>query len=102
MATIRLVRDVNLDLLTNDLFVGKGVGDEFELELAPCQDTFPSILRALRIPRRGTVSDEHWTMAVRRLGGYMGTYYEAEDADALAAELRYQALFTQFMVEEAL
>lgn len=96
------VKDINLDRLTTETFIGTGVGANFELELVSCQDTFSAILRSLRIPRRGTVTDEHWTKAVKRLGGYMGTYYAAEDADALAVELRDQALFAQFMVEEAL
>lgn len=96
------VRDVNLDRLMTELFIGKGVGDNFELELRARQNTLPAILRALRIPRRGTVSDEHWTTAVRRMGMYMGTSYAAEDADELAAELADQALFAQHMMEEAL
>lgn len=96
------VRDVNLDRLMIDVFTGKGVGDDFELELRARQNTFPAILRALRIPRRGTVSDEHWTTSVRRMGMYMGTYYAAEDADGLERELRDQALFAQHMAEEAL
>ena len=96
------VKDINLDRLMTETFIGRGCGANFELELVPRQDTFSAILRALRIPRRGTVTDEHWTTAVRRLGGYMGTCYVAEDADALAVELRDQALFAQFMVEEAL
>lgn len=96
------VRDVNLDRLMIDLFDGKGVGDDFELELHARQDTFSAILRALRIPRRGTVSDERWTTAVRRMGAYMGTYYAAEDADGLARELADQVLFAQHMAEEAL
>ena len=96
------VKDVNLDRLMTETFIGRGIGANFELELVPRQDTFSAILRALRIPRRGTVSDAHWTTAVRRLGEYMGTHYAAEDADALAVELRDQALFAQFMVEEAL
>jgi hypothetical protein len=96
------IKDINLDRLMTETFTGKGMGANFELELVPRQDTFSAILRALRIPRRGTVTDEHWTTVVRRLGGYMGTYYAAEDADALAVELRDQALFSQFMMEEAL
>lgn len=96
------VKDINLDRLMTETFIGRGMGANFELELVPRQDSFSATLRALRIPRRGTVSDEHWTTAVRRLGGYMGTYYAAEDADALACELRDQVLFAQFMVEEAL
>lgn len=96
------VRDVNLDRLMIEVFRGRGVGDKFELELHTRQNAFPAILRALRIPRRGTVSDEHWTTVVRRLGAYMGTYYAAEDADGLAAELVDQALFAQHMAEEAL
>lgn len=96
------VKDINLDRLMTEMFTGTGHGANFELEPAPRQDAFSPILRALRIPPRGTVSDEHWMTAVRRLGGYMGTYYAAEDADALATELRDQALFAQFMAEEAL
>ena len=96
------VKDINLDRLMTETFISRGVGNNFELELVRRQNTFSAILRALRIPRRGTVSDEHWTTVVRRLGGYMGTCYAAEDADALAVELRDQALFAQFMVEEAL
>ena len=96
------VKDINLDRLMTETFIGRGVGANFELELVPRQDTFSAILRALRIPRRGTVSDDQWTTAVRRLGGYMGTDYAAEDADELAVELRDQALFAQFMMEEAL
>ena len=95
-------RDINLDRLMTETFTGRGMGTNFELELVPRQDTFSATLRALRIPRRGTVSDEHWTMTVRRLGDYMGTHYAAEDADALAVELRDQALFAQFVLEEAL
>ena len=96
------VKDINLDRLMTETFIGRGLGANFELELVPRQDTFSAILRALRIARRGTVTDEHWMMVVRRLGGYMGTCYAAEDADALVTELRDQALFAQFMVEEAL
>lgn len=96
------VRDVNLDRLMNEVFIGRGVGVDFELELRARQTSFPSILRALRIPRRGTVSDEHWAMAVRRLGTYMGTSYIADDADELACELADQAMFAQHMAEEAL
>lgn len=96
------VKDVNLDRLMSETFIGRGIGDDFELELVPRQDSFSATLRALRIPRRGTVSDKCWMTAMRRLGGYMGTYYAAEDADALAVELRDKALFAQFMVEEAL
>lgn len=96
------VRDVNLDQLMIEVFTGKGVGDDFELELRVRRDTFSAILKALRIPRRGTVSDEHWTTAVRRMGTYMGTFYVAEDADGLARELADQALFAQHMVGEAL
>lgn len=96
------VKDINLDRLMTETFIGRGMGANFELELVPRQDTFSATLRALRIPRRGTVPDERWMAAVRRLGGYMGTYYAAEDADALAVELRDQALFAQFMAEEAL
>lgn len=96
------VRDVNIDRLMIEVFKGKGVGNNFELELRARQNTFPAILRALRIPRRGTVADEQWTTAVRRLGAYMGTYYAAEDADGLARELADQALFSQHMAKEAL
>lgn len=96
------VKDINLDRLMTETFIGKGVGTNFELELAPLQDSFSATLRALRIPRRGTVTDEQWMTAMRRLGAYMGMYYAAEDADALATELRDQALFAQFMLEEAL
>lgn len=96
------VRDVNLDRLMTEMFRGKGIGDDFELELRARQNTFPAILRALRIPRRGTVGDERWTAAVRRMGTYMGTYYAAEDADGLARELADQALFAQHIAEEAL
>ena len=96
------VRDVNLDQLMTKVFIGKGVGDDFELELRARQNTFPAILRALRIPRRGTVSDEHWTTVMRRMGVYMGTFYAAEDADGLARELADQALFAQHIAEEAL
>lgn len=96
------VRDVNLDRLMIEVFRGSGVGNDFELELRARQDTFPAILRALRIPRRGTVSDEHWAATVRRMGMYMGTFYAAEDADGLARELEDQALFAQHMAGEAL
>lgn len=96
------VRDINFDRLMIEAFRGNGVGDNFELELRARQNTFPAILRALRIPRRGTVSDEHWTTAVRRMGAYMGIYYDADDADELACELADQALFAQHMAKEAL
>lgn len=96
------VRDVNIDRLMTEVFIGKGTGDNFELELRARQNTFPAIMRALRIPRRGTVADEQWTTVVRRLGAYMGTHYAAEDADGLARELADQALFSQYMAEEAL
>lgn len=96
------VRDINLDRLATEMFIGKGVGDNFELELRARQNAFPAILRALRIPRRGTVSDEHWATAARRMGAYMGTSYAAEDADGLARELADQAMFAQHMAEEAL
>lgn len=96
------VRDLNLDLLMSDLFTGRGVGADFELELRPAQDTFTSILKSLRIPRRGTVSDEHWKAAVRRFGAYMGVSYTATDADGLARDLAEQFLFAQHMLEEAL
>ena len=96
------VRDVNLDLLMSDLFRGKGVGTDFELELRPLQDTFLATVRALRIPRRGTVGDEHWEAAVRRLGASMGVSYTATDADGLARDVAEHALFAQHMAEEAL
>ena len=96
------VKDINLDRLMTETFIGRGMGANFELELVPRQDAFSPILRSLRIPRRGTVSDEHWMTVVRRLGVYMGMYYAAADADGLAVELRDQALFAQFMLEEAL
>lgn len=96
------VKDINLDQLITEMFISRGRGTNFELELVPRQDTLLAILRALRIPRRGTVSDEHWTAAVKRLAAYTGMYYIAEDADALATELGEQALFAQFMMEEAL
>ena len=96
------VKDINFDRLMTETFIGRGMGSNFELESVPCQDTFSAILRSLRIPRRGTVTDEHWMKVVKRLGGYMGTHYAAEDADELAIELRDQALFAQFMLEEAL
>lgn len=96
------VRDINVDRLMTETFTSRGTGVNFELELVPLQDAFSATLRALHIPRRGTVSDERWLASVRRLGGYMGTFYAAEDADALAVELRDQALFAQFLLEEAL
>lgn len=96
------VRDVNLDRLAIEMFRGKGVGDDFELEFRVRQNTLTPILRSLRIPRRGTMSDEHWETVVRRMGTYMGTSYAAEDADGLARELVDQALFAQHMVEKAL
>ena len=96
------VRDINLDSLMNDLFVGEGVGVDFELELRSLDDVFSTTVRALRVPRRGTVSDEQWEAAVRRLGAYMGTYYAEGDADDLERELVENALFAQHMVEEAL
>jgi hypothetical protein len=96
------VRDVNLDSLMNDLFVGEGVGVDFELKLRSFGESFSATVRALRIPRRGTVSDEHWEAAVRRLGAYMGIYYTAADADGLERDLVEHALFAQHMVEEAL
>ena len=96
------VRDVNVDRLMAEVFRGKGLGDDFELELCTRQNAFPAILRALRVPRRGTVSDEQWTTVVRRMGAYMGTHYAADDADGLARELADQALFAQHMVGEAL
>ena len=85
-----------------EVFAGRGVGDDFELVLRARRDTFQAILRALRIPRRGTVSDEHWMAAVTRMGGYMGIYYTADDADELARELTEHALFANYMLEEAL
>ena len=96
------IRDINVEQLMSRLFKGSGVGGEVELELRPPSNTFPLTVEALRIPRRGTVSDKHWMVSVRRLAGYMGTYYAAEDADALAVELRDQALFARHMLEEAL
>ena len=96
------VRDVNIERLMIEVFKGKGVGDDFELEPREPQDTLPPVLRALRTPRRGTVSDECWTTTVRRIGTYMGMFYEAEDADGLARELVDQAMFARYMVEEAL
>lgn len=96
------VRDVNLDRLMTEVFRGKGVGNDFELELRTHQNSFSAILRALRIPRRGTVGDRQWEAAVRRLGAYMGMYYAADDADGLARELADQALFAHHMAEEAL
>lgn len=96
------VRDINFDRLMIEAFRANGVGDNFELELRARQNTFPAILRALRIPCRGTVSDEQWEATVRRLGAYMGIYYAADDADELACELANQALFAQHMAEEAL
>lgn len=96
------VRDVNLDSLMNDLFRGTGVGDDFELELRHLRDTFSPTVKALRVPRRGTVSDEHWEAAVRRLGAYMGIYYTAGDADALERDVVEHALFAQRMMEGAL
>lgn len=96
------VKDVNIDRLMTETFIGSGVGNDFELELRARQNTFPALLRALRIPRRGTVSDEHWATAVRRIGMYMGMSYAAEDTDGLARELADQALFAQHMLEEAL
>lgn len=96
------VRDVNLDLLVNELFRGRGVGADFELELRPIQDTFPAVVRSLRISRRGTVSDKQWEAAVRRLGAYMGIYYTAGDADGLARDLAEHGLFARHMLEGAL
>lgn len=96
------VRDINVEQLMSRLFKGRGIGANFELELRALPNTFPLTVEALRIPRRGTVSDECWEAAVRRLGAYMGTYYAADDADALAAELVDQALFARYMAEEAL
>ena len=96
------VKDINVDRLMTETFTSRGLGVNFELELVPRQDSFSATLRSLRIPRRGTVTDEHWMTAMRRLGGYVGMYYAADDGDALAAELRDNALFAQFMVEEAL
>lgn len=96
------VRDVNLDLLMNDLFRGRGVGADFELELCSVQDTFPAVVRALRIPRRGTVADEQWEATVRRLGAYMGVFYTATDADGLARDIAEHVLFARHMLEGAL
>ena len=96
------VRDINIDQLVTEVFICKGVGDTFELELRTGQHLFSHVLKALRIPRRGTVCDKCWTKAVKRLGAYMGTYYVAEGADELAVELRDQAMFTRHMVERAL
>lgn len=96
------VRDVNLDRFMSDLFRGRGVGSNFELELRSHQDTFLATVRALRIPRRGTVGDDHWEAAVRRMGAYMGIYYTAGDADGLARDVADHALFAKYMLEEAL
>jgi hypothetical protein len=96
------VRDINLDFLMNDLFVGKGVGVDFELESRTLDEPFLATVWALRVPRRGTVSDEQWEASVRRLGAYMGIYYTAADADGLERDLVEYALFSQHMVEEAL
>lgn len=96
------VRDVNFDLLMSELFRGSGVGANFELELRPSSDTFAAIVRALRIPRRGTMCDECWEAAVRRLGAYMGTFYTADDADGLARDIAEHALFAKHMLEGAL
>lgn len=96
------VRDVNVDMLMTDLFRGKGVGADFELELIPSLDTFAATVRALRIPRRGEVRDECWEASVRRLGAYMGAPYTAGDAEGLARDIEEYALFAQHMLEEAL
>lgn len=96
------VRDVNIDMLMCDLFKGSGVGADFELELQPVSDTFSATVRALRIPRRGTVCDKHWEAAVRRLGAYMGVCYTAGDADGLARDIEEHAVFAQHIVEGAL
>nr|DAJ29399.1 MAG TPA: protease [Caudoviricetes sp.] len=96
------VRDINIDQLVTEVFICKGVGDNFELEFRTGQHVFPRILKALRIPRRGTVCDRCWTKTVRRLGAYMGMSYTAEDADELTVELKEQAMFAQHMMEEAL
>ena len=96
------VRDINIDMLMCDLFKGSGVGTDFELELQPSSDTFPATVRALRVPRRGTVCDKCWEATMRRLGDYMGMYYMAGDADGLARDIKQQAMFAQHMVEEAL
>lgn len=93
------VRDVNLDLLMSDLFTGRGVGADFELELRPHQDTFSAVVRALRIPHRGTVGDEQWEATVRRLGGYMGVFYTATNADELACAVAEHGLFAKHMLE---
>lgn len=96
------VRDVYLDSLMSELFTGRGVGDDFELTLSPRSDTFSAIAGALRVPRRGSVSDAQWMATMRRLGAYMGIYYVAGDADAMAVELKDQALFSRYVLEEAL
>lgn len=96
------VRDVNLDSLMSDLFRCSGVGADFELELRPHLDTFAATVRALRIPRRGTVKDEQWEAVVRRLGAYMGVFYTATDADGLARDVVEHGLFANHMLEEAL
>ncbi len=96
------VRDINFDLLMSDMFRGKGVGADFELELRPISDTFAITVKALRIPRRGTVSDEQWEAAVRRLGAYMGMCYTAGDADGLARDIVEYAMFANHMLEGAL
>lgn len=96
------VRDVNLDSLMNNLFEGKGFGVDFEVKQRPLSDTFSATVRALRVPRRGTVSDRQWEAAVRRLGAYMGIHYTADDADGLERDLVEHALFAQHMLQEAL
>lgn len=96
------VRDVNLDLLMSELFRGRGVGADFELELRSNQDTFSATVRALHIPRRGTVRDEQWEATVRRLGMYMGVFYTATDADGLARDVAEHGLFAHHMLMEAL
>lgn len=96
------VRDINIDMLMCDLFKGSGVGADFELELHSPSDTFPATVRALRVPRRGTVCDKCWEATMRRLGDYMGMYYMAGDADGLARDIKQQAMFAQHMVKEAL
>lgn len=96
------VRDINLDSLMSDLFKGSGVGADFELELRPLSDAFAATVRALRIPRRGSMSDDHWEAVVRRLGAYMGVFYTAETPDELAHDIEEHGLFAKYMLEEAL
>lgn len=96
------VRDINVDMLVYNSFKGSGTGANFELELQPLSNTFSATLQALRVPRRGTVCDECWEAAVRRLGAYMEVHYTAKGADALARDVKEYALFTQHIAEEAL